>query len=40
MSLAQLAEHLNESRELTRGGATFTATTVKRILDRARIDEV
>ncbi len=35
MKLQAIADHLNEGGETTRGGADFTAMTVKRILDRA-----
>jgi DNA invertase Pin-like site-specific DNA recombinase len=38
MSLQAIAEHINESGESTRGGAAFTAMTVKRILDRVRAE--
>jgi DNA invertase Pin-like site-specific DNA recombinase len=35
MSFQAIAAHLNELGEVTRNGAAFTATTVKRIVDRA-----
>jgi DNA invertase Pin-like site-specific DNA recombinase len=35
-SLRKIADHLNNSGERTRNGATFTAATIKRLADRAR----
>lgn len=38
MSFREIAAHLNERGEMTRGGAVFLATTVKRIYDRAKAE--
>lgn len=38
MSFREIAAHLNERGEVTRGGAAFLATTVKRIYDRAKAE--
>jgi DNA invertase Pin-like site-specific DNA recombinase len=37
MALQAIAEHMNENGETTRQGAPFTAMTIKRIIDRARV---